>query len=187
MAWLTQTQLKKSRSDALEWRVFKAAGQGGKGIAAVEWLVDTIACEGYDTAVEMIEEKFDVQTSSSALSACWERLAGPMQAERARVHREMDEEFLADIDRDQLTDDAAKRLALLLRKMASQPKVDLKAVLPVIRELKDFQKIAFDKDKFRHAIKTDIERGLDALFEEIEGNPQAEELFAKFREVVTKA
>lgn len=47
--------------------------------------------------------------------------------------------------------------------------------------------LEFDQTKFAASLKTKIEHGLDALFEEIKGNAEARALFEKFKAVVTKA
>lgn len=44
-----------------------------------------------------------------------------------------------------------------------------------------------DRDKLTAASKGQIEKGLDALFEEIKGNKKAEALFAQLREAVSQA
>jgi len=48
-------------------------------------------------------------------------------------------------------------------------------------------KQALDRDKLSAASKTQIEKGLDALFEEIKGNKKAEAIFSQLQEVVKKA
>ena len=45
----------------------------------------------------------------------------------------------------------------------------------------------FDERKFQQSIKSKQEAGLDAVFEEIKGNAQAEALFAKMTEVIKKS
>ncbi len=44
-----------------------------------------------------------------------------------------------------------------------------------------------DRDKLSAATKTQIEKGLDALLSEIQGNPKALALFKQLQEVVSKA
>lgn len=46
---------------------------------------------------------------------------------------------------------------------------------------------AFNRDKLTAATKTDVEKGLDALAEEIQGNAPAMVLYQKLREVLKKA
>jgi hypothetical protein len=46
---------------------------------------------------------------------------------------------------------------------------------------------SLDREKLNAATKGKIEAGLDALGEEIKGNPRAEKLFAELKEVVSKA
>lgn len=48
-------------------------------------------------------------------------------------------------------------------------------------------KQALDRDKLTAASKSLIEKGLDALLAEIQGNPRAMKLFAQLQEVVSKA
>ena len=47
--------------------------------------------------------------------------------------------------------------------------------------------IAHDREKWLAARRTKIEAGLDALYAEIKDNPEAMELFQKFKAVATKA
>jgi hypothetical protein len=49
------------------------------------------------------------------------------------------------------------------------------------------ERFQFEREKFTETTKGQIEKGLDALFEEIKGNKKAEALFAQLREVVSKA
>lgn len=46
------------------------------------------------------------------------------------------------------------------------------------------QQLEHEREKFKAAIRTKLEAGLDALWEEIRGNAKAEALFAQLREVV---
>lgn len=47
--------------------------------------------------------------------------------------------------------------------------------------------LQFDEKKFAASLKTKIEHGLDALYEEIKGNAEARSLFEKFKAVVNNA
>ena len=42
-------------------------------------------------------------------------------------------------------------------------------------------------ERFRQQVKTDVEKGLDALFAEIKGRPEAEALFARLKDSVLKS
>lgn len=42
-------------------------------------------------------------------------------------------------------------------------------------------------NKFKQTMKSDMEKGLEALFQEIRGNPEAEELFGRLKAVVMKS
>lgn len=46
---------------------------------------------------------------------------------------------------------------------------------------------SLEREKLSAATRSKIDAGLDALYEEIKGNPRAEKLFAELREVVSKA
>lgn len=48
------------------------------------------------------------------------------------------------------------------------------------------QRLAFDKEKFENEVRADIDKGLDALYAEVKGHPEALELFNRFRAVITK-
>lgn len=49
------------------------------------------------------------------------------------------------------------------------------------------ERFQFEREKFSQSSKGQIEKGLDALFEEIKGNKKAEALFVQLREAVAKA
>jgi hypothetical protein len=86
---------------------------------------------------------------------------------------------------------------VLIMKLSTMANVDAELFEIVSSAMKPVMKFAelqekkasreFDKEKFTHQIKSDIERGLDALFVEIKGNKAALELFHKFKAVITNA
>jgi len=49
------------------------------------------------------------------------------------------------------------------------------------------EQLKLEREKFKASIRTKLEAGLDALFEEIKGNTRAETIFAQLREAVAKA
>jgi len=52
------------------------------------------------------------------------------------------------------------------------------------KERREVEELDLDKAKFQAAMKSNIERGLDALYDDIRGNTQAEKLFGKLRATV---
>lgn len=52
------------------------------------------------------------------------------------------------------------------------------------RERREVEELDLDKARFQEAMKSNIERGLDALYDDIRGNAQAEKLFRKLRATV---
>lgn len=69
--------------------------------------------------------------------------------------------------------------------MAEAP--DIKALNELARTIIAGKSLDFDRQKFAASLKTKIETGLDALFNEIKGNKEAEELFEKFRASVRQS
>ena len=101
---------------------------------------------------------------------------------------------------------AASRLEETLPKIASlklsaaqareiaQAEFELQASEDQDRELfamlskgeRERERLRLDREKFEHSKKTDIERGLDALFAEIEGDAEAERLYAPLADYLRK-
>lgn len=64
--------------------------------------------------------------------------------------------------------------------------VDLKGLNELARTILQARAQNFEREKFTAGLKSKIDAGLDALFQEIKGNAAAEDLFTRLRGVVTK-
>lgn len=155
-----------------------------------EWLLSGVP---YHRAKEMVKGEFKVETSLASLSAFYEKYCGAaLIAQRQRAVSVAD----------QIADEAGKNpdrfdaatIAALSQKgfeLASSPGADpkeVKSIFMLLLRVND-QKLAarqleLDSEKFRTQIKSNVERGLDALYERIKGNKAAEKLFAELKSVV---
>jgi len=64
---------------------------------------------------------------------------------------------------------------------------NIKGFVALMRERNRQRAIELDHEKFRAGLKSDLEKGLDALFEEIKGNEKAEEIFRDLKETLRKS
>lgn len=153
-----------------------------------EWL--TIENLTYAQAQARVQEEFGVSTSRSALHAFFTRVAAPWKYARARGAAE-DFAGLMEGRFDEATVKRAKQLAF---DALSSPQPDLKSARSLLKIVGDSAKLQLQArelelsiEKFREAVKSDVERGLDALHAEVKANPEALELFQRFRAVVLKS
>jgi hypothetical protein len=153
-----------------------------------EWL--TVENLTYAEAQARVREEMGVSTSRSALASFYGRVAAPWKYARARGVAE-NLAGLAEGKFDEASIKVAKQLAF---DALSGPQPDLKAAKTLFKVVGDSAKLKLQArelelsiEKFREAVKGDVDRGLDALHAEVKGNPEALELFQRFRAVVLKS
>jgi len=155
--------------------------------ALTDWLVD----EGisYAEAKDRLKEEFGISTSTGALSNFWDKECFTLKFRRARtvaeelvgVMRESDDSF------DEATLKAIGQRAFNLAVAQDADVDDLAALTKIMGDsarLKLAQKkLELDINKWRSAVKSKVEIGLDALQDEIKGNPEALALFDQMKAI----
>ena len=127
-----------------------------------------------------------VTTSGDALTRFWKKHCAPIVRESRQLAAVKAEAIVEDSGR---TDWTAATLELvkqvsfeMMSGQATDPKVAEKFIKLILKADSQDQ----SREKIRAASKTEIEKGLDALLAEIQGNPKAVALFQQLQEVVSK-
>lgn len=157
----------------------------------VTWLVDENL--SYEKAKERLHMDYNVQTSVGALSnfyatECFEvtntraraiadQIAESMKADPAKF----DQATIALVaqkafERAAARDGDVKELQILAGILGDSARLRLKE-----------KELALNFEKFRHQVKSDVEKGLDALHAEIRDNSGALALFEKFKAAVLRS
>ena len=162
-----------------------------------DWLLEGVETdEGRDTSYRKVCEQiyldFGVKTSETALRGFYQKVVAPKRLRRAA---DAAEEFGEDLQAEGGQFERAA-LAILKQKffeVAACDRVDVEQLLAFGSFLSGQQKLTLkreelklSRDKFLAQIKTKIDAGIDALFAEIEGNPEAEALITRLREIVNR-
>jgi len=157
----------------------------------IRWLVDENLA--YDKAKERLEEDFGVETSIGALSEFYRTECFTLRSSEAKAFAEhVVETAQQDGDKyDEATLAIIRQRAFEIAYARDGKMDDLEVLARIIGDsrkhaLKERQ-LEFSREKFRQQIKSDIEKGLDALHAEIKGNKAALQLFEKLKAVVMQS
>ncbi|MBT64665.1 MAG: hypothetical protein CML13_15820 [Puniceicoccaceae bacterium] len=142
----------------------------------------------YADAVEWIEETFELETSVGALVNFYRKHCTGFKAKRNREYaREIRDMFEKDpeINFSELTLQQIEQRAFEEAYAKDADIKDLQALSSILGDsarLKLQQRrLELDVNKWRDAVKSDIEKGLDALQDEIKGNAEALKLFDQMK------
>ena len=143
----------------------------------------------YKEAQKRCLDQFGLITKEKTLCLYFQNVALPDKY--ARDHKSA--QAMAQWQKGDFQPAVRKRLEQLAFQIASSPKPDLVALQAFVKMITDGEKVALQKenlklaiDRFRESLKTGVDKGLDALEEEIKGNEEAVALFAKMKAVVKK-
>lgn len=159
--------------------------------ALTDWLVD----EGmsYKDAKRRLKDEFGLSTSIGAIGDFWQKECFSLRFSKARSQADELVELMRESDSnfDEVTLHAIGQRAFDLSVSKEANVQDLAALAKIMGDSARLQlqqrKLELDLDKWRAAAKTEIEKGLDALYDEIKGNPEAMELFGKMKAIVLKS
>ena len=176
--------MSKTRIDCWE-----AGLTDGQKQQVFEWMTEF----GGPKTIVMVQEAFSVTPAMSSLYRFFHRKKVEHDEDRLRraiatkSSIEQTCKELGDVDAT-----LAKGLAYYgLDAIATgDPKLIEKAIMTyndLLRRQTYEGELEFKKEKFRNDIRTQQERALDALFQDIKGNPEAEELFNEMRTVIMEA
>lgn len=147
-----------------------------------EWL--TVENVTYAKARTRVAKEFGVTTTASALSSFYGSVALPWKY--ARDHKLA--QSLSQLEEGKFQPAMRKQIERLAFQITTSNRVDVKTLKALVKMITDGEKIELQKktlslavERFRESVKTDIEKGLDALFAEIKGNAEALALFQKFK------
>lgn len=154
-------------------------------------IFDWLRSVGYEKTKLLVAEKLEVSTSVGALHNFYEH-----RFEEHQRLRFMKAASAAKVIEAEAEQDFSPQLAQLFGQMAFEAGVDerpvvaesyLKMARAVKSDMMRKERFEFEIQKFRESMKTKQEAALDALFDDISGNAEAEKLFAKMRAVLTAA
>lgn len=178
-----KTPAKKARSDA---------GMKGKALTEAQkvevarWLIDENV--SYEEARARMADCFGVFVkSASTLSDFYHSFALPWKYSRAKNFAA---EF-AQLQKGEFKPALLKRVEQLAFELSVNQTVDIKALKAFVKMLTDSEKVELQKgnlrlaiDKFKQSLKSDVEKGLDALQAELKGNDEALRLFHRMKAIV---
>ncbi len=147
-----------------------------------EWL--TVENITYAEARARCADQFGVSTSLSALQAFYARFAAPWKYTRARGEAET----FAQLMEGQFDAATIKRAKQLAFDALANPKPDLNSAQTLLKIVGESAKLSLqerklllDAEKFRQMVKSEAEKGLDALHAELAHDPVALALFEQMR------
>ena len=141
----------------------------------------------YREALEWLDAECMTKSNLSSLSAFYNRHVVPLIKERrdfAAMQAQAIVTQIGGVDWDKASVERVRNLAF---RELNRENPDVETVEKLGNLILKNRQLEFAREKLTVSIKSKIEAGLDALFEEIKGNPRAEKLFAELKEVVSKA
>lgn len=158
-----------------------------------DWLLGGMP---YYQARALVSEKFGVEVKSlNTFSEFYRDVCAPLLLARRRRAVETANSVAKEAQSrpglfDQATIDALKQRAFDLAIKPSVDPEEVKAVYSLVLKARDqelkLQEMELEREKFRESIRTNIDRGLEALYQEISKNQVARELFERFKAAVLK-
>lgn len=154
-------------------------------------IFDWLRSIGYGKTKLKVAEDLKIDTSVGALHNFYEQ-----RFEEHQRLRFMKAASAARVIEAEAEQDFSPQLAQLFGQMAFEAGVDerpgaaesyLKMARAVKSDMMRKEKFEFEIQKFRESMKSKQEAALDALFDDISGNAEAEALFVKMRNVLTAA
>ncbi len=145
--------------------------------------------ESYDSLREWMLKEHGVSTSNAALSGAWQRWA-----EDEFEHNVLSSKGLAAKVVEEITTGDVETMSAATKAKLTQAAFDLamkggseKIVVKYCTLLHKERQLDLEVQKAMDKVKTAQDKALDLLFADIQGNPEAEQLFCKMREVLTAA
>ncbi|MDP2226790.1 MAG: hypothetical protein Q8J78_04880 [Moraxellaceae bacterium] len=175
--------MKKPRSDS------KLDGLPPKQQAELSrWLTEENV--SYEEARQRVHTRFGVLVSSdSTFSDFYHSSALPWKYAQAQNFASE----MARLKQGEFKPAIMRRLEQLAYELAASQNVNPKTLKAFLKMITDSEKVALQKgnlelavQRFREAVKSSMEKGLDALFAEVKDNPEALALYQKFKAAAMK-
>ena len=155
------------------------------------WLVEEN--QAYDAVVTRLHDDFNVKTSTGALSRFYATECFALRSSEAKAFAERAVEELS-----QGAEKYDEATLLLIKQKAFERAYarngnldELQILAGIVGEAKKLrlkqEQLEFSREKFRQEIKSDVEKGLEALHAEIKGDAEALQLFEKMKARVLAA
>ena len=161
-----------------------AALKSGQRDEIVNMMADGV---GYREILDWLQVECGVKSSAAALTNFYKKVVAPILDERRAYNAARAEAIVANVGAVDWDAASLELLRMGTFKMLSSPDFDPETVEKFVRLQLKGRDQDLAKAKHGEAIKSKIESGMDAMFAEIKGNPQAEKLFKQLQEVVSKA
>lgn len=165
-----------------------------RGDAVLKNLPDALQDELYqmlrrntqEKVVEWLKADHGIKTDSGALSRFWEWYHSWSLKPAADFAGSLQKQFEK---MPQLKGQAEKirEITQVAFEMKAAQDRDPKLFFALGKARHDARRLALEENKFRESIKTDIEKGLDALHSEIKDNTEALTLFERLKAAVMKS
>lgn len=179
------TRTKKPRPDAKLLNLPE-----DQAAALSEWLLSGMS---YGRARALMKKQFGISASLSSFSGFWEAICAPELLRRRARTVKMADEF-ADLVKkepgswDAVLLDQVKQKAFEMANNPGFKATDLAALMQLVLKAQEqklrAEALEHEKEKFRAALRTKVEAGLDALYQEIKSNPKAVARFKDLQEAM---
>ena len=155
-----------------------------------EWLLNGLP---FHIVQELTVKEFGRAFSHVALCLFWREVCCPELARRRRQAAEAARALAAEAAElpgrfDQATIAALEQKAFELAISPAAKAEDTRAIFSLVLQARaqelDREQFELEKQKFTQKLKSDLEKGLDALWAELKGNPPALELFQQFKALI---
>lgn len=133
-----------------------------------------------------LAEKHEVKTSTAALSTFWAWYQSSSLKPAAAFADSLAKQ-MAKMPELALKAEQASQITQTVFELQAAQDRDPKLFFALARQRHDTRRLALEENKFRESIKSDIEKGLDALHEELAGNTEALALFERLKASVMKS
>jgi len=163
----------------------------------MDWILGRVS---YRQIVERMRDLYQVETSIRSISEYWRKYGAEHWKVRRQGALQMARDVVAEAQSHpgEFSEAAVAALEEKVFALAMDPEgsvAELKGIVTLLIKRQDQEmrrrdlelsreRLAFDREKFRETMKSGIEKGLDALFDEIEGNAEAEALFIRLKATV---
>lgn len=197
--WIEDYQPRKWRPESVEARIYasaqaRALANGmddaeadAEALEAVFRVMSWLYSKPQKLVVSMIEEDYGVDTSPAALTGFWQRFVTPFLAEKGMRSGALARRLSETVDQDGVVKAVLGEIKQRTFEVLSTPNPDSSEVAKLGKLILTARGQDMEKEKIENSMKSKIEIGLDALFEDIKGDDQAEALFEALKEAVSKA
>jgi hypothetical protein len=153
---------------------------------AQEALYQVLLRQTQESAMAWLLEKHNVTTSPSALSAFFDWYVRGLTTRLAADASSQLETTLRKLPDLQITADQASQVAQVNFELMAAQNHDVELYAMLGKASLEKERLRLEREKFEESKRKDWEKGLDALFDEIKGNPAALEHYEAMKAALAK-